>query len=144
MTSLHLLSRRLDPNWVNPLDNGIVFVEMGPREPAKLGHLIRTGQFLGAFFAWCEQMLRLVLAQERASGRRSAAVCLFDMQQVHIWQYASPLGAVNRMFEVWHFLTYGWQGKITDLIWHESFDIKHCRCASTWPWNTTRKCSPKW
>jgi hypothetical protein len=91
----------LDPEWTNTLDNGIVFVEMGPRESAaKTAKLIRTGQFLRCFFGWLEYMLRMILKREKQTGKRSFAVCIFDMSNVSIWQYANPMGPINRVFEV--------------------------------------------
>uniref|UniRef100_A0A1I8BBK6 CRAL-TRIO domain-containing protein n=1 Tax=Meloidogyne hapla TaxID=6305 RepID=A0A1I8BBK6_MELHA len=100
---------RLQYDWVNSLDNGLVFVEACPKSASITAQLIRTGQFLFAFFAWSEYMLRLILKRERETGQRSYAVCIFDMSGAGIWQYSNPMGPINRLFEV---REYGYFGKI--------------------------------
>lgn len=90
---------RLQYDWVNSLDNGLVFVEACPKSASITAQLIRTGQFLFAFFAWSEYMLRLILKRERETGQRSYAVCIFDMSGAGIWQYSNPMGPINRLFE---------------------------------------------
>uniref|UniRef100_A0A914KFS8 CRAL-TRIO domain-containing protein n=1 Tax=Meloidogyne incognita TaxID=6306 RepID=A0A914KFS8_MELIC len=64
---------RLQYNWINSLDNGIVFVEGCPKSASTTAQLIRTGQFLFAFFAWSEYLLRLILKRERETGQQSFA-----------------------------------------------------------------------
>nr|CAD2179410.1 unnamed protein product [Meloidogyne enterolobii] len=90
---------RLQYEWINSLDNGIVFVEGCPKSASTTAQQIRTGQFLFAFFAWSEYLLRLILKRERETGQQSYAVCIFDMTGAGIWQYANPMGPINRLFE---------------------------------------------
>ncbi|KAF7631152.1 CRAL-TRIO domain-containing protein [Meloidogyne graminicola] len=90
---------RLEYDWINALDNGLVFVEMCPKSASTTAQLIRTGQFLFAFFAWSEYMLRMILQRERETSQRSYAVCIFDMDDAGIWQFANPNGPINRLFE---------------------------------------------
>uniref|UniRef100_A0A183CBA7 CRAL-TRIO domain-containing protein n=1 Tax=Globodera pallida TaxID=36090 RepID=A0A183CBA7_GLOPA len=90
---------KLQAEWVNGYDNGIVFVETGVADPNTASRVIRTGDFLREFFVHCEYTLQLVLSQERRSGRKSNVVCIFDMQQMSIIQYANPIAPVNKIFE---------------------------------------------
>ena len=83
--------------WVNAIDNGLVFVETGvvdanrvPCFSLKIHSIlrilmiqackaIRSGEFLYCFFRACEMFLKLVLEQERRSGKRCFGVCLFGL-----------------------------------------------------------------
>ncbi|KAL3095330.1 hypothetical protein niasHS_007429 [Heterodera schachtii] len=90
---------KLRKDWVNAYDNAIVFVETGVADPNMAARVTRTGDFLREFFVHCEYFLQLILGQERRSGRRSYAFCIFDMQHMSIIQYANPLAPINKIFE---------------------------------------------
>ena len=71
---------RLDAAWVNTHDNGLVFVETGVPDPAKVVRSIRVGDYLAVFFGYCEYFQRMVIEHERRTGRPSHGVCIFDMK----------------------------------------------------------------
>uniref|UniRef100_A0A183C8H6 CRAL-TRIO domain-containing protein n=1 Tax=Globodera pallida TaxID=36090 RepID=A0A183C8H6_GLOPA len=90
---------KIQKDWVNSYDNGIVFVEAGIADPSNAAKLIRSSDYLCAFFAFLEYMLQHVLEQEKLTNARSGAVCIFDMKNVSIFQWVNPLGPINRIFE---------------------------------------------
>uniref|UniRef100_A0A914GVI3 CRAL-TRIO domain-containing protein n=1 Tax=Globodera rostochiensis TaxID=31243 RepID=A0A914GVI3_GLORO len=91
--------QRIQKGWINSYDNGIVFVEAGIADPSKAAKLIRSSDYLCAFFAFLEYMLQHVLEQEKLTNARSWAVCIYDMKNVSIFQWVNPLGPINRIFE---------------------------------------------
>ncbi|KAI3420018.1 hypothetical protein GPALN_003355 [Globodera pallida] len=74
----------IQKGWVNSYDNGIVFVEAGIADPSNAAKLIRSSDYLCAFFAFLEYMLQHVLEQEKLTNARSGAVCIFDMKNARV------------------------------------------------------------
>jgi len=101
VTKYHSIFTQSQPqgDWVNPKDNGIVFIETGVADPAKAAKVIRATNFLYVFFAYCEYFQSLVMEQEQKTGKRSCVVCIFDMKQMSMLQYANPLAPLNKIFE---------------------------------------------
>ncbi|KAI1731988.1 CRAL/TRIO domain-containing protein [Ditylenchus destructor] len=89
----------LDQNWINEMDNGIIFVEMGLQDPTKAVKSIRVADYASVFFGYCEYFQRMVVEQEKKSGKRSHGICIFDMELMSMLDYANPVAPINRLFE---------------------------------------------
>uniref|UniRef100_A0A915EFT9 CRAL-TRIO domain-containing protein n=1 Tax=Ditylenchus dipsaci TaxID=166011 RepID=A0A915EFT9_9BILA len=90
---------KLDSHWVNDLDNGIVFVETGVAEPSKVVKALRVAEYANIFFGYCEYFQKMVMEQEKKSGKRSFGICIFDMKLMNFIEYINPMAAINRMFQ---------------------------------------------
>ncbi|KAI6234987.1 CRAL-TRIO domain-containing protein [Aphelenchoides besseyi] len=90
---------RLDKNWINEKDNGIVFVETGVPDPGKVVKSIRVGDYLSIFFGYCEYFQRMVIEHEAKSGRASHGICVFDMKFMSMINYANPMSPINKLFQ---------------------------------------------
>lgn len=88
-----------DGEWINQKDNGVIYVECGVADPIKVSKAVRTGDFLRIFFGLCEWYQKLVIEQEKITKKRAYVVCIFDMKDMSILQYANPLAPLNKIFE---------------------------------------------
>uniref|UniRef100_A0A0N4ZBC0 PDZ domain-containing protein n=1 Tax=Parastrongyloides trichosuri TaxID=131310 RepID=A0A0N4ZBC0_PARTI len=86
-------------NWYNSKDNALIFVESAVNDTGSVTKAIRVNDYVKIFFTCCEYFQRILLKHEAISGKESSGICIFDMSNFSLMNYANPVSAINKMYE---------------------------------------------
>uniref|UniRef100_A0A0N5BLA8 CRAL-TRIO domain-containing protein n=1 Tax=Strongyloides papillosus TaxID=174720 RepID=A0A0N5BLA8_STREA len=86
-------------NWYNSKDNALLFVESAVNDTGSVTKSIRVNDYVRIFFICCEYFQRVLLEHEKITGKESSGICIFDMSNFSLMNYANPVSAINKMYE---------------------------------------------